>query len=45
MRNREIEFKYTKIEKCKVEIYRKYGVENAAFENNVCEQKILFLFI
>ena len=36
-------YKNTEIEKFKVEILRKYSVLNAAFENKICKQTILFL--
>ena len=44
LRNREIEkYKCTKVEKCKVEILRN-SVENAAFENNICED-VMYTYV
>ena len=46
LKNTEIEkYKNTKIGKYQGEIWKNYSVENAAFENNIFKQKILFLFI
>ena len=36
-------YKNAKIQKCAQS--RKYSVDNAAFENNVCKQQNLFLFL